>query len=70
MGPVDTPNIHVQQSPKKLKDKLIPKYQDWPDIIAALEMPRDPDIDIQDIFEYLLTADKFYEGTKWESPFI
>ena len=65
---VDTPkHLRPNNLPKKLKDKLIPKYQDWPDIIAALEMPRDPDIDIQDIFEYLLTADKFYEGTKWES---
>jgi len=65
---VDNPkHLRPNNLPKKLKDELIPKYQDWPDIVAALEMPADPDIDIQDIFEYLLRADKFYEGTKWES---
>ena len=60
---------HLKPSnlPKPIKDKLISKYQDWPDIVAALEMPCDPDIDVQDVFEYLLRGDKFYEGTKWES---
>ena len=53
--------------PKSIKDKLIPKYKDWPDIIACLEMPNDSDIDFQDTLEYLLRTDKFYEGTKWES---
>jgi pyruvate-formate lyase-activating enzyme len=52
--------------PQPIKDKLIPKYKDWPDIIACLEMPQDSDINIQDTFEYLLRADKFYQGTKWE----
>lgn len=65
---VDTPkHLRPNNLPEKLKKQLIPKYQDWPDIIAALEMPQDPDIDIQDIFDYLLRGDKFYEGTKWES---
>tara|TARA_B110000503_G_C7159415_1_gene418902 strand:- start:1431 stop:2918 length:1488 start_codon:yes stop_codon:yes gene_type:complete len=64
---VDSPkHLRPNNLPKKIKDKLIPKYQDWPDIVAALEMPQDPDIDIQDVFEYLLKGDKFYEGTKWE----
>lgn len=64
---VDTPkHLRPNNLPQKLKDKLIPKYTDWPDIVAALEMPQDPDIDIQNIFEYLLRVDKFYEGTKWE----
>jgi hypothetical protein len=65
---VDKPK-HLKPSnlPKPIKDKLIPKYQDWPDIVAALEMPCDPDVDVQDVFEYLLRGDKFYEGTKWES---
>jgi len=64
---VDNPkHLRPNNLPKELKDKLIPLYQDWPDIIAALERPQDPDINIQDIFEYLLRTDKFYEGTKWE----
>lgn len=65
---VDNPkHLRPNNLPEKLKKQLIPKYQDWPDIVAALEMPRDPDVDLQDIFEYLLRTDKFYEGTKWES---
>ena len=65
---VDNPK-HLKPSnlPKPIKDKLISKYRDWPDIVAALEMPSDPDVDVQDVFEYLLRGDKFYEGTKWES---
>ena len=50
-----------------LKKSLIPKYKDWPDIVAALERPADPDVDLQNVFDYMLKADKFYEGTKWES---
>ena len=65
---VETPkHLRPNNLPQKLKDKLIPLYKDWPDIIAALEMPAEPEVNIQDIFEYLLRADKFYEGTKWES---
>lgn len=64
---VDNPkHLRPNNLPEKLKKQLIPKYLDWPDIIAALEMPQDPDINIQDIFEYLLRADEFYKGTKWE----
>jgi len=64
---VDNPkHLRPNNLPEKLKKELITKYKDWPDIIAALEMPQDPDIDIQDIFEYLLRADEFYKGTKWE----
>ena len=46
---------------------LIPKYEKWPDIQAALRKPADEDVNIQDTFQYLLKQDKFYEGTKWES---
>ncbi len=52
--------------PEELKKELIPKYKDWPDIVAALERPADPDFDIQNVFDYMLKADKFYEGTKWD----
>ena len=60
------PHLDPRNLPKKLKDQLIPKYQDWPDIIAALKMEPDPRVDIQDVFDYLLKADDFYKGTKWE----
>ena len=53
--------------PIEIKTDLIPKYKDWPDIQAALRMPADPNIDIQDVFAYLLKADEYYKGTKWES---
>ena len=53
--------------PKKLKDQLIPKYEGWPDIQAALRMPEEPDNDFQDTLNYMLQQDKAYEGTKWES---
>jgi len=52
--------------PKAIKDDLIPKYKDWPDVVAILEKPADPNVDIQDVFEYLLLQDEFYKGTKWE----
>ena len=60
------PHLDPRNLPKKLKEQLIPKYRDWPDIIAALEMEPDPRVDIQDVFDYLLKADEFYKGTKWE----
>jgi len=64
---VDTPkHLRPNNLPEKLKQQLIPKYTDWPDVVAALEMPAEPDVNIQDIFEYMLRVDKFYEGTKWE----
>tara|TARA_B100001057_G_scaffold385061_2_gene391704 strand:+ start:10567 stop:12855 length:2289 start_codon:yes stop_codon:yes gene_type:complete len=52
--------------PKPIKDELIPKYKDWPDIVAILEKPADPNVDLQDIFEYLILQDLYYKGTKWE----
>jgi organic radical activating enzyme len=59
-------HLRANNLPEKIKQALIPKYKDWPDIIAALEMPNDSDVDIQNIFDYLLRADEFYKGTKWE----
>jgi hypothetical protein len=52
--------------PEKLKQELIPKYEGWPDIQAALRRPAHPAFNIQDVFSYLLKGDKYYEGTKWE----
>ena len=60
-------HLQVCNLPKKIKDELIPKYKDWPDIQAALRMPADPDVDLQHIFGYLLRTDEYYKGTKWES---
>jgi organic radical activating enzyme len=64
---LETP-IHLRPNnlPEPIKQKLIPKYEDYPDIVAALERPMDPGVNIQDIFQYLLKQDKHYEGTKWE----
>ena len=65
---VDSPkHLRANNLPRKIKDALIPKYTEWPDIVASLEMDADPDIDIQNIFDYLLKVDKHYEGTKWET---
>lgn len=64
---VETPrHLDPRNLPQELKDELIPKYKDWPDIVAALKMKPDPRVDIQDVFAYLLRADEFYKGTKWE----
>jgi hypothetical protein len=64
---VDTPkHFRPENLPEPLKKELIPKYKDWPDIVACLERPAEPDVDIQDIFDYLLKQDKHYKGTKWE----
>ena len=52
---------------KKIKDDLIIKYKKLPDIVAALEKKPDPDVNIQDTFQYLLQQDRYYIGTKWES---
>merc|ERR1711965_435072 len=65
---IDKPkHLRPNNLPEEIKKSLIPKYKDWPDIIAALERPADPDVDLQNVFDYMLKADKFYEGTKWES---
>ena len=57
----------VHNLPKKIKDDLIIKYKKLPDIVAALEKKPDPDVNIQDTFQYLLQQDRYYIGTKWES---
>ena len=64
---LETPkHLRVNNLPKKIKDNLIPKYKQWPDIQAALELPAEEDIDIQEVFDYLLKQDEYYKGTKWE----
>lgn len=60
------PHLRTNNLPQELKDELIPKYEEWPDIQAALSRPPEPDVDLQDIFDYLLLQDKYYEGTRWE----
>ena len=59
-------SLRVHNLPRKLKDQLIPKYKDWPDIQAALRMDEEPDNDFQDTLNYMLKQDKAYKGTKWE----
>ena len=60
-------SLRVNNLPRKLKDELIPKYEGWPDIQAALRMDEEPDNDFQDTLNYMLQQDKAYVGTKWES---
>ena len=60
------PLLRTNNLPQKIKDDLIPKYKGWPDIQEALRMPAEEGLDIQEVFDYLLDADKYYEGTKWE----
>jgi len=59
-------HLRVNNLPDKIKENLLPKYKDWPDIQAALSKDPEPDISIQDTFNYLLKQDKAYIGTKWE----
>jgi hypothetical protein len=60
------PALRTNNLPEKIKKDLIPKYAEWPDIQAALSRPAEKHVDLQDIFEYLLLQDKYYEGTRWE----
>ena len=62
----DPMHLRVNNLPEKLKKDLLPKYEGWPDIQEALRLPADPEVDIQETFDYLLDADKYYEGTRWE----
>ena len=64
---LETPkHLRVNNLPEKIKKDLIPKYERFPDIQFALKMEPEPDIDIQDVFDYLLKGDEYYTGTKWE----
>jgi len=68
--------LRVNNLPEKIKKDLIPKYERWPDIQAALKMPAETDfyhegelyadIDINNVLDYLLDTDEYYKGTKWE----
>ena len=60
------PLLRVNNLPQKIKDDLIPKYKQFPDIQMALEMPAEKGLDIQEVFDYMLDADEYYKGTKWE----
>jgi hypothetical protein len=56
--------------PAPIKEKLIPKYEGFPDIQQLLkEEPfrrHGKELNINDTFEYCLMMDKRYKGTKWE----
>lgn len=60
-------HLRVNNLPDTIKNDLLPKYEGFPDIQAALRMPQEPDCDIQNSFDYLLLQDQAYVGTKWES---
>ena len=64
---LETPqHLRVNNLPYKIKEKLIPLYEQWPDIQAALRMPQDNSSNMQDTLKYLLKQDEAYVGTKWE----
>ena len=51
--------------PYQIKDDLIMKYENFPDIQNILR--EDAGVyDYQDALDYLLMNDKYYKGTKWE----
>jgi len=58
--------LRVNNLPDKIKKDLIPKYESFPDIQSALEMPADADNDFQNTISYMLKQDEAYKGTKWE----
>ena len=60
------PHLRVNNLPEKIKKDLIPKYEGWPDIQDALRMPAEKNLDMLEVFDYLLKADEYYKGTKWE----
>jgi len=51
--------------PHEIKEKLIEKYEGFPDIQNVL-MEDTHVYDYQDTLDYLLMNDKYYKGTKWE----
>ena len=51
--------------PEKLKQKLIPMYEGFPDIQNVLKEDNH-DLDYQETLDYLFMIDKHYKGTKWE----
>ena len=59
-------HLRVNNLPFAIKQKLMPLYKDYPDIQHALALPPENDVDIQNIFKYLLKQDAAYVGTKWE----
>lgn len=50
--------------PIKIKEQLIPKYKNFPDIQNVLK-ESSGGFDYQDTLDYLLMNDKYYKDTKW-----
>ena len=51
--------------PLPLKQKLIPKYKNFPDIVNVLKQDAGG-LNYQDTLNYLIMIDNYYKGTKWE----
>ena len=51
--------------PDEIKESLIDKYQNFPDIVNVLKEDNHG-LEYHDTLDYLLMMDKRYEGTKWE----
>ena len=68
--PIDRPS-HMKASnlPQEIKDRLIPIYENIPnmkEIADLLRLPPDADFNMQELYKYCLDMDKSYEGTQWE----
>ena len=62
-------HFQVKNLPQKIKEDLILKYHEWPDIQAMLKQPAEEygtEQALQETFEYLLKGDAYYKGTKYE----
>lgn len=62
-------HFQVRNLPQKIKDDLIPKYKDWPDLQAMLKQPSDQygtEEALQKTLKYFLDGDEYYKGTKYE----
>ena len=63
------PHFQVKNLPQEIKDSLIPKYKNYPDIQKMLMQPKDKygePVELNNTFNYLLTQDEYYKGTKYE----
>tara|TARA_Y100000992_G_scaffold288457_1_gene242159 strand:- start:1258 stop:2535 length:1278 start_codon:yes stop_codon:yes gene_type:complete len=63
------PHFQVKNLPQKIKDNLIPKYENWPHIQKMLMQPHDKfgePKELKNTFNYLLAQDDYYRGTKYE----
>ena len=65
----DPSQMRINNLPAPLKQKILPYYEHDPryaDIVAALKLPPENDVNFNALIKYLKTGDEAYRGTKWE----